>query len=518
VTAEKVRLRIGDIAKAVLVTGQAYQDPKDALNEFVSNAADEYAEAGPGWRGARIRVVLRRRGRRPVIAVADDGRGMDLDRLRQVARSLFDSAKAGDPRTIGEKAIGILAFQQLGGRCDILSRPLGETRTHALRLVRGEAIATLEADDRRHPRDLPGTTVYVTDLDPDVLRMLTQRKVVDYLRRRRGPALARGDYLLEVIEGNVSETVTAERPDGIRLELPTLNTLWGRMEFNLYVAPRSDRLRRVALVGRGGTTVLDDLCELEELDGPPWDSDQVSGQICFDGLVQTAGRRAVVRDRNAFPMLLETVRRIEPLVRQAVEKVAREVDQATAERVSELLRRIFGRVLRELRDLDNPMRSPVGDEPGEGGLFEPEEARLPPLDGEAEGAAGDGQAAAGDISLSEPPELHELEPAPVGEDAALPGARPDRRRSTALPTVLPDPRPGTARSRFDAELGVVLYNESHPDYLLVKDDEAALLDYLAVLVAKEYVVFNNPRAGGEEVAEELVRLLVRVRRHLPARR
>lgn len=43
---EKARLRIGNLAKAVLVSGQAYQDPKDALNEFVSNAADEYAEAG----------------------------------------------------------------------------------------------------------------------------------------------------------------------------------------------------------------------------------------------------------------------------------------------------------------------------------------------------------------------------------------------------------------------------------------------------------------------------------------
>ena len=43
---ERVRLRIGNLAKAVLVTGQAYQDPKDALNEFVSNAADDYAEAG----------------------------------------------------------------------------------------------------------------------------------------------------------------------------------------------------------------------------------------------------------------------------------------------------------------------------------------------------------------------------------------------------------------------------------------------------------------------------------------
>jgi hypothetical protein len=29
---ETVRLRIGNLAKAVLVTGQAYQDPKDALN------------------------------------------------------------------------------------------------------------------------------------------------------------------------------------------------------------------------------------------------------------------------------------------------------------------------------------------------------------------------------------------------------------------------------------------------------------------------------------------------------
>ena len=57
--AEKLRLRIGNLAKAVLITGQSYQDPKDALNEFVSNAADEYAEAER--RGERVRVVLRRR-------------------------------------------------------------------------------------------------------------------------------------------------------------------------------------------------------------------------------------------------------------------------------------------------------------------------------------------------------------------------------------------------------------------------------------------------------------------------
>ena len=124
--AERVRLRIGNLAKAVLVSGQAYQDPKDALNEFVSNAADEYVEAGSA--GERIRIVLRRKGRYPVVAIDDAGRGMSPDRLREVARSLFESAKAGDARTLGEKAIGILAFQQLGGRCDVVSRQKGRRR------------------------------------------------------------------------------------------------------------------------------------------------------------------------------------------------------------------------------------------------------------------------------------------------------------------------------------------------------------------------------------------------------
>ena len=186
--AEKLRLRIGNLAKAVLVTGQAYQDPKDALNEFVSNAADDYAEAGR--RGDRITVVLRRRGRYPVIAVDDGGRGMSPERLRQVARSLFESSKEGDVRTLGEKAIGILAFQQLGGRCDLVSRAEDSDETHVLRLERGKATASLERE-RRRARQSPGTTVYLAELDPDVLRVLTQRKVVDYLRTRRGAGGAR---------------------------------------------------------------------------------------------------------------------------------------------------------------------------------------------------------------------------------------------------------------------------------------------------------------------------------------
>ena len=229
------------------MSGQAYQDPKDALNEFVSNAADEYAEAERP--GLRVRVILRRKGRYPVIAVDDLGRGMSPERLREVARNLFESSKVGDNRTLGEKAIGILAFQQLGARCDVVSRVDGSPETWALRLERGKATALLERE-RRRVRQLPGTTVYLSDLDPDALRVLTQRKVVDYLRSRRGPALARGDYEIEVTEGRSSELVLAEKPDGVRLAIPARNTLWGRIEFALYVAPADGRRRRVAVVGR----------------------------------------------------------------------------------------------------------------------------------------------------------------------------------------------------------------------------------------------------------------------------
>jgi hypothetical protein len=503
--AEKVRLRIGNLAKAVLVTGQAYQDPKDALNEFVSNAADEYAEVGR--RGERITVVLRRKGRRPVIAVDDGGRGMGPDRLRQVAKSLFESSKAGDARTLGEKAIGVLAFQQLGGRCDVVSRAAGSDETWALRLGRGKATATLERERRRF-RAGPGTTVYLSDLDPDVLRVLTQRKVADYLRQRRGPALARGDYTIEVVEGRTGELVTPERPDGVKLAIPARQTLWGRLEFALYAAPADGKRRRVAVVGRAGTTIVDDLTEVEEFAGTPWDTDQVAGQVVFEALLQTAGRRAIFRDREAFPVFVDAVRAVEPAVAQTIERVGREVDEQTADRLSDVLRRVFSRVLKELADIDNPMRSAVGSVEGDGGLLVPE--RL----------VGNGLGERARPAPGELPSLDELTPrpeAPVPPSSDEPAARPDRTRASKLPSIAADPEPGEARSRFDAEAAVVLYNDRHADYLMVKESEPALLDYLATLVAKEYVLYNNPRAAPEDLAEEMVRMVVRVRRHLPRR-
>jgi hypothetical protein len=505
---ERLRLRIGNLAKAVLVSGQAYQDPKDALNEFVSNAADDYSENGR--RGERITVILRRKGRNPVVAIDDVGRGMSADRLRQVARNLFESAKAGDDRTLGEKAIGLLAFQQLGGRCEIVSRADGSEETWTLRLHRGSADAAL-VRERRRARQVPGTTVYLSDLDPEALRVLTQRKVVEYLRRRRSAALARGDYSLEVVEGRTTELVTAEEPEGIRLDLPASSTLWGRIEYALYVAAKPDRQRRIAVVGRAGTTILDDLTELDEFDREPWNSGQVSGMVVFEALQQTAGRRALIRDRDAFPVFRDAVESLEPAVTRVLERVRREVDATTADRLADTVRKVFDRVLKELADLDNPMRTLIGVESGVGGLLEQQ---------------GNGSERGGS-RIAPPdttPSVDDLLPNPrppsdEGGGSTQPtGAGAQPKRSRNLPSVLPDPTPGPGRSRFDPDTGTVYFNDGHADYLMVKDDESSLLDYLSILVAKEYVIYNNPRATGDDLGEEMVRMLVRVRRHLPRKR
>ncbi|MCP3910287.1 MAG: hypothetical protein GY745_08000 [Actinomycetia bacterium] len=492
--AERVRLRIGSVANAVLVTGQAYQDPKDALNEFVSNAADEYAETGRA--GRRIRVVLKRRGRYPTIAIDDSGRGMDPDRLREVARNLFKSVKVGNDRTLGEKAIGLLAFQQLGGRMDIVSRAKGSNETWCLGLERGSASARLELEKRR-ARTEPGTTVYLRDIDREVLRMLTQRKVVDYLRRRRADALDRGLYEIEVVEGKASELVTPEAPDGVKVPLRAHHTLWGPIEFSLHVAPPDGTRRAVSVVGRAGTTIIDDVSELEELALLPWTSGQVSGRIGFAALAQSAGRRAILRDDEAFPVFLDAVRSIAPTVQSLVERVREEIDRETTDRVSDQIRRIFASVLRELDDIDNPMRTPTG--------------------GNGDGSGDGGSPESGEQPEREPPTLDDLADPPDPKDPPPP--RPGSgdgtsKRSSRLPSVAPDPHPGEHRSRFDSEERVVFYNETHADYLMVKGSEPELLDYLATLVAKEYVVYNNPIIAPDDLAEEMVRMLIRVRRHL----
>jgi hypothetical protein len=154
------------------------------------------------------------------------------------------------------------------------------------------------------------------------------------------------------------------------------------------------------------------------------------------------------------------------------------------------------------------MRTLLGDQPGAGAAG----------GDHPHGGGGAPEVATPTPAGEDTPSVTEFNPPPPPRPPSGGGAASaNGARERHLPSVAPDPQPGHRRSRFDPDAAIVLYNEQHADYLLVKDDEPALFDYLATLIAKEYVVYNNPRAQSDDLAEELVRMLTRVRRHLPAR-
>ena len=92
------------IASILNLLGSVYNDPRDALKEYVANSLDADA--------TNIVVDLTQR-KSGTIQIRDDGNGMDRTKLRSVPDRVGLSDKLLLDNRIGEKAIGILAFYSL---------------------------------------------------------------------------------------------------------------------------------------------------------------------------------------------------------------------------------------------------------------------------------------------------------------------------------------------------------------------------------------------------------------------
>lgn len=499
VVSKEIPLRIKNLSKNLLYLGQVYADPRDALNEFVSNAADEYRQSGR--LGGVITILLKRTGAQPHIRVSDDGRGMSREKLEAVATSLCQSEKAElreIPEIIGEKGIGILGFAAVAERCDIVSRSEVTGEVLCMCLVRGQETCRL-FEERERQRASPGTDVYLYGIGNDVWRILTPNKLTEYFRIRRRLPLLRGDYRLEIVEGRKAIPVEPQTYKGIPLPARQAPTPYGPVTFHLYLWPTPAQNRSVALIAKGGTTIVDDLADLEEFARPPWTSGQVQGDITFPALEQTTGRKGVIRDGGRFAAFEAAVRTIEAPVAAEIRRITREHEGRLDRRLYSVLREVFAKVLRELEDLESPARvglaSPDGREVP-GGMGGPED-RVP---GGARPRAGGGGAG----------------PKGPAVDPSAPGTI--RQRERPLPTwderTFPEEK-AHLRSELDEARRLIIINKGHPDYLAHKQPPAAFLYYVAMLTAKEIALWQRPRSDGTGVAEEMVRILLRARKYIP---
>jgi hypothetical protein len=521
---ETVELAIGSISNALDLLGNVYNDVRDALNEFVSNAYDEIV-LGRVPSGT-VQVTLMPKGKPPRIMIRDNGRGISREDLIRIAKSIANSAKpvSATPsmQVIGEKGIGILGFQTLAERCQIITRHESGRETLCLELTKGKSAGSLRTLDRGNLLEIPGTEVHLLDIDERTFRVLTLPKLVEYFRERWRRPLASDTFSLIVVHGNRSERVRPGKFEGQPF-FSRVRTEFGFVESELYLSPRTQARKRVEVMGVGGVQIVPDITLDPEFDRYPWNSDQVQGEIRFAALKQTTGRRGVQRDRRFFPAFAGVVQGVEPQLTALIERLNREQESQVDSRFAKAIREAFRKALSEIEALSTVgLRVKIADPAGalgEGTLFESEVAATAespgPDDGSApengvgpSGEGGDGGDAGGP----------EERPGPKKDLVEGPGGRARQSTATGLnyrPIAFED---STLRSRYNEALRTIEINKIHPDYMRARDhDRRAFLDYLVLLVAKELALLNYQGIDQGELLEKYAELLARVQLHLPKR-
>jgi hypothetical protein len=231
--------------------------------------------------------------------------------LRTIATNIGHSRKRGlsprerhDEMVAGKYGIGLLGFWSIGHRMDIRSRVAGGD-VWALRMVEDQERAELARDRMAFETADTFTEIVISELHDSAHRMLSGRRLNDYLSSElRGMLLATG-ATLEIHDGLarglVERTfvVVPRRFVGERLALPETISVEGQpaIKVDLYLARGDDRA--AIEVSCAGTLVADDaaLLHTEGLDVPPWTGRGLTGLVEFPGFQIPPGtRRGIVPD------------------------------------------------------------------------------------------------------------------------------------------------------------------------------------------------------------------------------
>jgi len=446
-----LKLRPADPFDLIRWLARSQSDPRKAVAELVQNSLDANAR--------RVTIERRRIRRAPALVIRDDGEGIvpELSReeaLRAIATNIGHSRKRGlsprerhDEIVAGKYGIGLLGFWSVGHRMEIRSR-LGGGDVWVLRMVEEQERAELLRDRMAFESADTFTEVVISEMHDSAQRLLTGRRLNDYLASElRGMLLATG-ATLEIQDGlarGLAErtfTVVPRRFVGERLTLPEIAPVAGypSARIELYLARGGDRA--TVEVSCAGTLVADDAAELrgEGLDRSPWVGRGLTGLIEFPAFQIPPGtRRGIVPDA-ASAAFARAMAEYAPLVDAELVRFERERQATTSRQLLTELRR----ALRGLR-----ARLPQYELP------KVEEAR-PPSDGTTP-AAGAGAVSAG------LPLPRDLEPGQQG------GATDIEPASAEQPTLFP-PGPLASVRIVPAEIALAPGRERRVQAIAVDRD------------------------------------------------
>lgn len=406
----RLKLQPADPFDLIRWLARSQSDPRKAVAELVQNSID--ARAG--------RVVVERRRLRgaPALSIVDDGEGIlpELERgeaLRYVAthighsRKLSLSPKERYERAVaGKYGVGLLGFWSIGRRMEVRSRVAGSA-LHVLELVEDEAAVSLSA--HAAPLDAPATytEIVVRELHEAAVRVLTGRRLADFLAAElRGPVLETG-VAIEVhdrLARGVAQKrfdVVPRRFEGERLRVDAEVPIAGHPPLRVELYHDRAAPRPAIQVSCAGTLVAEDIAALASLglDEAPWVGSGLSGVIDFAGFNVPPGSRRGVAPDAAAVAFVSALERLEP-------QVQAELMRLEEDRRGIADRQLFQELKKALRGLRD--RLPHFDLPSS-------------LGGDGDGSAAEGRAGrtAGDDDDDAPEPPVEPELFPPGPLAAV---------------------------------------------------------------------------------------------------
>lgn len=551
-SALRVRLKPADPFDLIRLLARSQSDPRKAVAELVQNSLDAGA--------TEVTVTRFRKAGTVALSILDNGAGVlaELGRaeaLQHIATHIGHSYKkhlTPEERLRllqqGKYGIGLLGFWCVGRRLEIHSR-VGGSEVWTLRLEEDRPDGTVEKAAKTF--EPTWTEVLIRELHPAAQRILTGRKLADYLAfELRGQLLQRETKLrvIDRLARGVAQKDFPVRPkhfQGVPLAIEAPH-----LRIELYYLPEEHGPGRVTLAA-AGTVVSEDLAEL----GPPWNGGRLTGIVDAPYLDVAPGtRRGAVPNAN-YERFVEELRpvaeRVEEWLARFEAQRAREADQALHAR----LRQVFRDLRKRLPHLELfPVPGQTG--PGEAPIpvpaeYEPSEppelytpgplasVRISPTSCrlavgaekrfQARALDESGRAIREDVSFewSVPEGLFRAEAvggftvsvtARQGDRVATAEARVEvleeleapERQDIGIPEPVEVRDPGGAwRSR--ARDGRWEFNASHPDYLLAAGDPAKRFRYLATLLAKEIVLRQVAGGAAEDrLLEQLVEILAAV--------
>jgi Histidine kinase-, DNA gyrase B-, and HSP90-like ATPase len=350
------KLRAADPFELIRWLARSQPDPRKALAELVQNSIDA---------GAR-RIEISRLRERGVTAlhITDDGEGVipELSReeaLTYIATHIGHSRKRNltpqERRELmlqGKYGIGLLGFWAIGQVLEMRSQLPGQPPV-LLRLFEDSPRYEIERVRSRLAFGDRSTEVVVRGLHRSAFVSLSARRIADYLAAElRGQLLARDVTVLvrDRIARSRAPKVLEVQPtrfSGQRLDLPTAVPVAGfaPLQVELYLVPSGDQTGRVS-ISSGGTTVYDDVCDLEIADcrHPPWTDGRLTGLLEFpDFEVAPSTRRGVMPNQAALAFA-EALRELEP----AVAALLREADARGAAALDADVLRQLERAFRDI--------------------------------------------------------------------------------------------------------------------------------------------------------------------------